>query len=319
VSSPAIEVRGLEKAYRGRLRRPPRLALAGLDLTVGGGGRVHGFLGPNGSGKTTTLRVLVGLVRADKGIARLLGHDVDHDLPSVIGAVGSLVEAPQFFRNFSGRRNLRYLGDVVGVPAARVEEMLEMVDLRDRADDNVRGYSLGMKQRLAIAAAMLKAPRLLLLDEPSNGLDPAGIRDVRALVRRLADEGTTVLLSSHLLAEVQQVCDEVTIVARGRTVASGPVADVLTAAGSAGGRLRVGVAPKEVRRATAALTRAGIAVGSDSGRLVVTGVSDPAEVTRVLAGQGVFLSELVADRPDLEDAFLRLTEDQHGAAAEVVS
>src|SRR5204862_4907922 len=220
----------------------PQLALDGLDLQVDSGGRVHGFLGPNGSGKTTTLRILVGLVRPDAGDVDMFGRPIPTDLPAVIGSVGALIEAPQFFRNFSGRRNLVYLADVAGVPRARVDEMLTMVELRDRAEDPVRGYSLGMRQRLAIAAALLKRPRLLLLDEPSNGLDPAGIRDVRALLRRLADDGTTIVLSSHLLAEVQQVCDEVTIVARGRTVTSGLVRDVLSLAQGERGRLRVGVA-----------------------------------------------------------------------------
>jgi ABC-2 type transport system ATP-binding protein len=211
---PAVELTTVSKTYQ-RRGRPPQKALDALDLVVEYGG-VHGFLGPNGSGKTTTIRVLLGLVSADAGDVRLLDRPVPAGLPEVIGGVGALVETPLFFPNFSGRLNLRLLAETAGVARARVEECLEIVELTDRADDRFKGYSLGMKQRLGIAAALLKRPRLLILDEPSNGLDPAGIRDVRELIRRLGRDGhTTVLLSSHLLAEIQQVCDSVSILARG--------------------------------------------------------------------------------------------------------
>ena len=307
MTATAVEVRALTKSYRGRFRGAQRKALDGLDLNVDGGGRVHGFLGPNGSGKTTTLRALIGLVRADSGDVRMLGRSVPHELPDAVAEVGALIEAPQFFRNFSGRRNLRYLSDVAGLSTARVDEVLEIVDLADRADDLVKGYSLGMRQRLGVAAALLKRPTLLLLDEPSNGLDPAGIRDVRSLLRRLAGEGTTVLLSSHLLAEVEQVCDEVTIVAHGRTIASGAVRDVLSQASSSGGRLRVRVPDLEAGRRT--LTTAGLTATAEGQELLVTGADDPAAVTRVLAEAGIYLSELTSDRVGLEEAFLLLTDD----------
>jgi ABC-2 type transport system ATP-binding protein len=307
-TAPVVDVRGLRKTYRGGLRhRPSRKALDGLDLQVDGGGRVHGFLGPNGSGKTTTLRALLGLVRPDAGELRVLGHEVPRELPLVVGSVGALVEAPQFFRNFTGRRNLALLGDVAGLPRSRLDEVLELVELTDRADDLVRGYSLGMRQRLAIAATLLKRPTVLLLDEPSNGLDPAGIREVRALLRRLADEGTTVVLSSHLLAEVEQVCDEVTIVNHGRTVASGPVRDVLSRASGAPGRLRVGV--DDQASATSVLTAAGLGVTRSGTHLLVTGAAAPSDVTRTLAAQGLYLFELTAETVGLEEAFLTLTED----------
>ena len=307
-----VEVRGLTKAYRGRFRGRRSLALDGLDLNVDAGGRVHGFLGPNGSGKTTTLRTLVGLVRPDNGDVRLFGRPVPHELPTVIPQIGALIEAPQFFRNFSGRRNLRYLSDVAGLPASRVDQVLEVVELADRADDLVKGYSLGMRQRLAIAAALLKQPSLLLLDEPSNGLDPAGIRDVRSLLRRLAAEGTTIVLSSHLLAEVEQVCDEVTIVAHGRTVATGAVRDVLSQATAGGGRVRARVPDAEAGQRV--LTAAGLMATVDDATLVIDGADDPAVVTRVLAEAGIYLSELTADRVGLEEAFLLLT-DEHGSEA----
>ena len=310
-SQPAITAEGLRKTYRGGLRRrSPQRALDGLTLQVAAGGRVHGFLGPNGSGKTTTLRTLLGLVRPDAGEVRVLGHPVPRELPAVVGNVGALIEAPQFFRNFSGRRNLMYLADVAGLPRQRIEEVLDLVDLRERAGDAVRTYSLGMRQRLGIAATMLKAPSVLLLDEPSNGLDPAGIRDVRALLRRLADEGTTIVLSSHLLAEVEQVCDDVTIVSHGRTVTTGPVAEVLSRAAGGPGRLRVGVA--EPAGAAEVLTRAGYGVERSGAHLLVTGAGDAADVTRALATAGIYLSELTNEGVGLEEAFLLLTDEASG-------
>jgi ABC-2 type transport system ATP-binding protein len=297
-----IEVAGATKTYRSR-RRPPQKALDGLDLSVPEGG-VHGFLGPNGSGKTTTIRVLLGLVRADAGTFTVLGHPVPQDLPAVVAEVGALVETPLFFPTFSGRLNLQLLAETAGLPRTRVEECLELVDLRERAADRFKSYSLGMKQRLGIAAALLKAPRLLILDEPSNGLDPAGIRDVRELVRRLgADGSTTVFLSSHLLAEVEQVCDSVSILARGRCVATGPVREVLAGRSTGDVRLRV----PDAAAARQVLEAAGYRVADDEGALRLSSVRDPGEVTRLLAGQGIWLTELAPVAADLESAFLELT------------
>ena len=302
---PAVHMVGVAKTYR-RRGRPPQKALDGLDLHVESGG-VHGFLGPNGSGKTTTIRVLLGLVAADGGEARLFDRPVPEALPEVIADVGALVETPLFFPGFSGRLNLRLLAEAAGVTRARVEEVLELVDLADRADDRFKGYSLGMKQRLGIAAALLKKPRLLILDEPSNGLDPAGIRDVRELIRRLGGDGhTTVLLSSHLLAEIQQVCDSVSILARGRRVASGPVAEVLASRATGDVRIRV----DDLTAAEAVLTRAGFAVSPAPDALVVHGVATPAEITRILAEHRHYLTELTPLSADLESAFLAITGDQ---------
>ena len=299
-----IEVAGAHKSYR-RRRRPAERALDGLDLVVDSGG-VHGFLGPNGSGKTTTIRMLLGLVRPDAGELRLLGQPVPQALPDVVDRVGALVETPLFFPSFSGRLNLRLLADTAGVSSARVEECLELVDLRDRADDAFKGYSLGMKQRLGIAAALLKSPTLLILDEPSNGLDPAGIREVRELVRRLGADGrTTVFLSSHLLAEIQQVCDHVSIMARGRCVATGPVAQVLASTGAGGLRVRVPDQP----RARHVLEHAGFRVGDEADALQVQGVADPGQVTRALADAGLYLTELSPVAADLESVFLELTRE----------
>jgi ABC-2 type transport system ATP-binding protein len=303
---PAVEMVRVSKTYR-RRGRPPQKALDELDLLVETGG-VHGFLGPNGSGKTTTIRVLLGLVSSDGGgTIRLLDRPVPAGLPEVIGGVGALVETPLFFPGFSGRLNLQLLAETAGVARARVEECLELVDLTDRADDRFKGYSLGMKQRLGIAAALLKSPRLLILDEPSNGLDPAGIRDVRELIRRLGHDGTTVLLSSHLLAEIQQVCDSVSILARGRCVASGPVAEVL--AGRSSGDVHVGI-PDPAAAATV-LTQAGFAVtAADGAGLLVHAVTAPGEITRLLAEHGLYVEELRPLTADLESAFLEITEER---------
>jgi len=307
---PAVQMDAVSKTYR-RRGRPAQKVLNGLDLLVDDGG-VHGFLGPNGSGKTTTIRVLLGLVRPDPGGSiRLLDQPVPDGLPHVIGVVGALVETPLFFPGFTGRLNLRLLAETAGVSPARVEECLEIVDLTDRADDRFKGYSLGMKQRLGIAAALLKAPRLLILDEPSNGLDPAGIRDVRELIRRLGRDGhTTVLLSSHLLAEIQQVCDTVTIVARGTRVAAGAVSDVL--AGRSDGEVRVRV--PDAGMAASILSAAGFAVSPpempDGRTLFVHGVTAPGEITRALAAQHTYVEELTPLTADLETAFLALTGEQ---------
>jgi len=301
-----VEVEGAHKSYQ-RRGKPAQKALDGLDLSVAEH-RVHGFLGPNGSGKTTTIRALLGLVRVDSGSMRLLGRPVPDQLPEVIGSIGALVEAPLFFPNFSGRRNLRLLAGVAGVSPSRIEECLEIVGLRDRGDDAFKGYSLGMKQRLGIAAALLKSPALLVLDEPSNGLDPAGIREVRELIRQLGADGqTTILLSSHLLSEVQQVCDDVTIIARGRLVATGHVADVLASGATGDVRLR---AP-DPQAAYAVLTAAGFTLTALADAWLVHGVSEPSTITRALAAEGQYLSELSPMAADLESVFLGLTaEDQ---------
>jgi ABC-2 type transport system ATP-binding protein len=304
---PAVVMEAVTKTYRGRRGRPPQKALDNLDLLVETGG-VHGFLGPNGSGKTTSIRVLLGLVSADAGTARLFDRPVPDALPEVIGHVGALVETPLFFPNFSGRRNLQLLAEVAGVPRPRVDECLDIVDLRDRAGDRFKGYSLGMKQRLGIAAALLKQPRLLILDEPSNGLDPAGIRDVRELIRRLGRDGhTTVLLSSHLLAEIEQVADSVTILTRGRRVAHGPVREVL--AGRSTHDVVIRVADRE--SAGAVLQDAGFGLSPfDDVRgpaLAVHNVPAPGEVTRLLAQHGHYLEELTPVHADLETAFLAIT------------
>jgi ABC-2 type transport system ATP-binding protein len=301
---PVIEATDVHKTYR-RRRKPPKAALDGLNLSVDEGG-VHGFLGPNGSGKTTMLRCLLGLGRLDSGEMRLFGQPVPRRLPSVIGDIGALLESPAFFPPFTGRLNLLLLARAAQIPDAQVDSVLELVGLADASDERVKGYSLGMRQRLGIAAALLKEPRLLILDEPSNGLDPAGMREVRELLRRLGDSGVTVLLSSHLLGEVQQICDTVAIVNRGRMVTTGRVSDVLAQAST--GAVSVGIADSE--GAAAVLRDAGFTVRAEPTGLIVDGVDDGSAVTRALAEQGRYISWLMPVQVDLEQAFLDLTTDQ---------
>lgn len=309
----AVEVSGLGKTYRSR--NGPQSAVAGLDLRVPNGG-VHGFLGPNGSGKTTTIRMLLGLIRADAGEMRVFDHVVPAALPQVIDRVGAIVEQPRFFPAFSGRKNLALLARGRGVPANRIGQVLDEVGLGDRGKDRFRSYSLGMKQRLAIAATLLKDPELLIFDEPTNGLDPAGIHEIRATMRDLADRGKTVLVSSHILSEVQLVADTVSIIGRGRLLREGRVTDILTAVGRP--QVRVGVG--DPVRASQVLQHAGFDVQPQGPALTVTAREesrpfDPAAITRVLAAQGLYVFELVAMRPDLESVFLGLTADEHLNAA----
>ena len=218
----AIECRGLTKRYRGTM------ALAGLDLTVEAG-QVFGFLGANGAGKTTTMRILLGLVAPSSGRAWLSGKQVPD--PAGLARVGAMVEEPAFYPWLTGRRNLDLLALCGARLPARGEEIsaaLDRAGLTGVADRKVRGYSQGMRQRLGLAAALMRRPALLLLDEPANGMDPAGIKEFRTLLRRLADEGTTVFLSSHLLAEVAQVCDQVAVIHEGRLAGQGPVSQLAT-------------------------------------------------------------------------------------------
>ncbi|GAA5116417.1 ABC transporter ATP-binding protein [Alloalcanivorax gelatiniphagus] len=294
-----IETSGLRKEFTGR--RGTRVAVDDLDLAVPRGG-VHGFLGPNGSGKTTTIRMLLGLAAPTAGTMALFGTPVPQRLTEVIGRVGAVVESPKFSPTFSARQNLLLLARSVGVPDATVDEALDRVGLGERTEDRFKSYSLGMKQRLAIAATLLRSPDLLILDEPTNGLDPAGIREIRELIRDLGAAGVTVLLSSHILAEVQQVCTSATIIGNGRMLMSGDVEDLL-------GRTSYRVRVDDPAAAAAALEAAGMSVRADEDSLDV-GTDEPGErITRVLADAGHYLSELTPVRADLETIFLELTAD----------
>ncbi len=301
----AIEIRALRKVYTG-LRGGSTVAIESLDLDVPKGG-VFGFLGPNGAGKTTTIRCLLGLVTPTAGAVRLLGTDTTDDLSAVMDRVGALVESPKFSPGFSGRLNLELLASMRGLGTDAVGKALHEVGLASRADDKYGAYSLGMKQRLAVAGAILKNPELLVLDEPANGLDPAGIKDMRELIRRYGASGSTVLVSSHQLAEVQLMCDSVAIVNRGRLIASGRVSDVLA---NGGGTLLVTI--DDAPGALDVLTAAGFSgrLSADPDALIVEAGSDNAsEVTRVLASAGRFLRGLRLESANLESIFLDLTQD----------
>jgi ABC-type multidrug transport system ATPase subunit len=286
------------------------VAVDGVDLLVPRGA-VFGFLGPNGSGKTTTIRMLLGLVTPTSGAVELLGEVVPSRAAAVLPRVGALVEGPAFHPYLSGRANLARL-DAVDATAdprtarARADTALERVGLGAAADKRFRQYSLGMKQRLGLAAALLQPRELLVLDEPTNGLDPQGTREVRTLVRELASDGTTVLLSSHLLAEIEQACSHVGIMSRGRLLRQGPIAEV-----GAGGvsTVRVSATPSTVVLAARVLERMGLTGVLVGGAAVTAELGDVAaeDVTAALVRAGVAVRGLAVSRPSLEDTFVALT------------
>ena len=304
MSEPApVEVRGLVKRY-GELT-----AVAGVDLTVNAGD-VYGYLGPNGAGKTTSLRMMLGLIRPTAGTVRLFGADPLESVHALRGVAG-FVEAPTFYPYLSGRRNLELLAAFDGDGAAgRIDSALETVELSDRAGDRVGGYSHGMRQRLGIAAALLRDPKLLLLDEPATGLDPAGMRDMRLLIRRLAEQGMTVVLSSHLLAEVEDVCNRVAIVRSGRIVYEGEIAELQRGAGTT------------YRLSTTDDQRALAVCRAQPGITEVTTEHDRisfkadeaavAELSQALVEAGALIHALAPETITLEDLFFRLTEGAEG-------
>jgi len=278
-----------------------RLAVDGVSLTVRRG-EVYGFLGPNGAGKTTTLRLLLGLVRPTSGGATVLGHPPGS--PAALSRVGALVEGPGFYPYLSGRENLRVLARYAGLDRVAVEAALEQVDLTDRAADRFKSYSLGMKQRLGVAAALLGESDLLVLDEPTNGLDPAGMADMRDLIRAVADSGQTVLLSSHLLGEVQQICDRVGVISAGRLLTENTVADLR---GQESLLVRADPLP-------AAEAVAGRVLGTDrvsrvDGALRLSaGAERAAELTRALVLADVAVREIRPQARTLEEVFFEMTE-----------
>ena len=298
-----VAATGLTKRYRSGV-----VAVDGVDLEVHRG-EVYGFLGPNGAGKTTTMRMLLGLIRPTVGTVRVLGEPPG--APAGLARLGTLVESPGFYPYLSGRDNLRALARRAGVGRSGVEAVLDVVDLAGRARDRFATYSLGMKQRLGVAAALLGEPELLVLDEPTNGLDPAGMADMRALVRRLGDEGRAVLLSSHLLGEVQQVCDRVGIISGGRLIAESTVAELRGKAS-----LVVAAQPVDIahRCAVALLGADRVRVADGVLRLDVE-PADSGRVNRELVTAGVDVSELRHDERSLEDVFLELTTSEEGTDA----
>jgi ABC-2 type transport system ATP-binding protein len=291
-----IEARGLVKRY-GDIT-----AVDHVDLSVGPGD-VYGYLGPNGAGKTTSLRMLLGLIRPDEGSAKLFGRDPLLEGARALDGVAGFVEAPRFYPYLSGRRNLELVAALDGDGAEyRIDEALDTVDLADRAKDKVGGYSHGMRQRLGIAGALLRAPKLLLLDEPTTGLDPAGMRDMRVLIRRLADQGMTVLLSSHLMGEVEELCDRVAIVGNGRVLYEGALAELIaTAAARYELRTTDDVHAAEIAREFGEVTTEGpINFAGDE--------SAAAELSIALGQAGVGITALVPHAPTLEELFFQMTE-----------
>ncbi|WP_242644582.1 ABC transporter ATP-binding protein [Streptomyces laculatispora] len=304
-AAPVIETRGLTKRYRGG-----QLAVDGLDLTVPGGS-VFGFLGPNGSGKTTTIRMLMGLIDPTSGTARVLGRPMPDAARTVLPHVGALIEGPALYGFLSGRDNLvRYdRADPTADPRtrrARVGHALDRVGLAAAGGKKTRAYSLGMKQRLGLAAALLRPRRLLVLDEPTNGLDPQGMREIRTLVRELAAEGTTVFLSSHLLDEIEQVCTHAAVMARGRLLTQGPVADL-----AAGTRGRLAVTTPDPAGAARILKEHGVTgLTLDGDRLradAPPGSVELADLNAALVRGGVRVRSFGVERASLEDAFVALT------------
>ena len=296
----AIETRGLTKRY-GSIA-----AVDALDLGVRRG-EVYGFLGPNGAGKTTTLRMLLGLIEQTSGSISLMGSKPGSR--ETLVNIGSMIETPAFYPFLSGHDNLKMLAPYTGAVRRRIDEVLDQVDLAARARDSFASYSLGMKQRLGVAAALLKDPPLLLLDEPTNGLDPAGMADMRTLIRRLGDEGRTVLLSSHLMNEVEQVCDRVGVIARGQIVAEGTVGELR---GQAALIVRVDQ-PQQAREIVDEFRGiASIEITGNTLRIAaaVDVAIDGAMVNRRLVEAGIAVHELRTDRRSLEDIFLTLTNEE---------
>jgi len=289
-----IEVDRLTKRFRSTL------AVDDLSFKVREGA-ITGFLGPNGAGKTTTLRVVLGLVRPTSGSARVLGHPY-RALDEPTKKVGAVLEASSFHPGRSGRNHLRVVAAASGLPRSRVDEVLEIVGLSGDAGRRVGGYSLGMRQRLSLAAALLGDPQVFVLDEPANGLDPQGIRWLRELLRSLAGQGRTILISSHVLAEIEQIADEVVIIHRGKFVEHATTADL--AARAAGG---IRVRSPQADRLRTVLEQAGIKVSAAEGDLLSVTDTTTARVGELAAENGIVLHELTAEASTLEEAFLELT------------
>jgi ABC-2 type transport system ATP-binding protein len=298
----ALSSSGLTKQFRGG-----QLAVDGIDLAVPAGS-VYGFLGPNGSGKTTTIRMLLGLIQPTAGRHSVLGMAMPDGGPRALPLVGSLVEGPAFYPHLSGRDNLARL-DAADRTAnrasagARIDRALDRVGLLAAADKRYKAYSLGMKQRLGIATSLLRPRRLVVLDEPTNGLDPQGTREVRSLIRQIAADGTTVFVSSHLLAEVEQICTHVGVMRTGKLVFQGPLAELR------GQAQRVLVRTSEPDRAVRVLTGLGLAGVTSNGREIVADLGDtlPEVINEKLVRAGVPVAGLETPRRSLEDEFVELT------------
>jgi ABC-2 type transport system ATP-binding protein len=299
----AVNASGLTKRFG------DRTVVDSLDLTIPAGS-VCGFVGPNGAGKTTTIRMLLGLIRPSAGTGTVLNGDL-HDPPSYLRKVGALIESPAFYPQLSGRDNLLALARLGGIDRRRIPSVVDRVGLAQRAADSYRSYSLGMKQRLGIAAALLAAPELLILDEPTNGLDPAGIVEMRDLIGSLADEGMTVLVSSHLLSEIEHICDRLIMISDGKTVFQGEVATLRATRGD-----ELLLRPESASSLASLRTlveQAGFAAriddlpGDVKGLAVVAGLSQAAALNRLAMSADIALIHLSERSRSLEEAFFELT------------
>jgi len=296
-----VETHGLTKRYGSGV-----LAVDSVDMSVRRG-EVYGFLGPNGAGKTTTLRMLVGLIRPTSGTASVAGHAPG--APTGLAHIGSLIESPGFYPYLSGRENLKVVAELAGVPLRRAEEVLDIVELASRAGRKFGTYSTGMKQRLGVAAALLKDPDLLILDEPTNGLDPQGMAEMRKLIRDIGQGERTVLISSHLLGEVEQICDRVGVISNGRLVRQSTVQELV-------GEEGVLVRAQPVAQAEEVLVRAygRESVSRQDGAIVLKAKPETSvEVNRALMAVGVGVSELRPFERSLEEVFFQLTGEKQGA------
>jgi ABC-2 type transport system ATP-binding protein len=294
----AIETLELTKSYG------PIIAVDHLSLQVDRG-EIFGFLGPNGAGKTTTMRMLLGLVHPTSGTARVLGLEIASDLPAILARTGSIIENPTFYPYLSGRDNLRLVARLTSTTETGIPSVLDLMDLTAAADRKFKTYSLGMKQRLAVGAAVLSDPEVLILDEPANGLDPAGIVEMRDLMKRLKSEGKTVLISSHVLHEIEQICDRIVILNRGRIVVQGRVEELL------GGHDEIEIRIARLQEAETLLRSVpwiGEVRRDGTDRLLVTApVARAAEVNAALAEQQLYASGIKPSEQSLEQYFLDVT------------
>jgi len=296
-----VETHSLTKRYGSGV-----LAVDSVDMSVRRG-EVYGFLGPNGAGKTTTLRMLVGLIRPTSGTVTVAGHAPGD--PAGLAKTGSLIESPGFYPYLSGRDNLRVVADFAGVKQKRVDEVLDIVELSSRAGRKFGTYSTGMKQRLGVAAALLKDPELLILDEPTNGLDPQGMAEMRKLIKDIAQGDRSVLLSSHLLGEVEQMCDRVGVISNGKLVTQSTVQELL-------GEEGVLVRAQPIEQAQDFLTRmfGPEAITRQDGAIhLKTGPENSAEINRQLTNAGIGVSELRPFERSLEEVFFQLTGEKQGS------
>ena len=293
----AVVVEGLRKTYKSTV------ALDGLSFSVPVG-KVTGFLGPNGAGKTTTFRSLLGLTRPDSGSMRILGMDVEEQLPNIVPRLGAIVEEPGLIKGLSGRDNLRVAAHTLGRGHEKIEELLTFAGLAADAGRRIDGYSKGMRQRLALAAALLGDPELLFLDEPLDGLDPAGQAQIKASLRQLAADGRTIVVSSHNLGDVEAMADQVVVINHGRLVTQSTLQDILGSQ-TAGHVVEVG----DPFRALTVLAAGGITATVEDGRLIAQAESG-SDISRILAGAEIYPSALYQQSGRLEEVFLRLTGDQ---------